>query len=180
VPARRADEGALKMAETPTRTQILLAQVAAVLVVTFAMAGIAWYGLSVDVIQRIWRNVIDRPFGPMTFRFFLQPIMAGIAAGVAGVKDARRGRSPYLWTILTHPEKAAGRLHEGLIATSRVILLGLVMDVIYQLTVFETFHPGEAAIIALALAFVPYLLLRGPITRVAAWWLGRRPANGVQ
>ena len=45
---------------------------------------------------------------------------------------------------------------------------------------FETFHPGEAAIIAILLAFVPYLLLRGPITRVAAWWRGRRPANGVQ
>jgi hypothetical protein len=46
--------------------------------------------------------------------------------------------------------------------------------------VFETFHPGEAAIISILLAFVPYLLLRGPITRVAAWWIGRRPANGVQ
>ena len=28
---------------------------------------------------------------------------------------------------------------------------------------FETFHPGEAAIIAILLAFVPYLLLRGPV-----------------
>jgi hypothetical protein len=168
------------MSETPSKTQILLARVAAVLVVTLAVAGIAWNGLSVEVIQRIWRNLIDRPFGPMTFRFFLQPIMAGVAAGLHGVKDARLGRSPYLWTMITHPEKAGGRLYEGLIATSRVILLGLVMDVIYQLTVFETFHPGEAAIIAILLAFVPYLLLRGPITRVAAWWIGRRPATGVQ
>lgn len=168
------------MAETPTRTQILLARAAVVLLVTFGVAGIAWNGISVDVIRRIWRNLVERPFGPMTFRFFLQPIMAGIAAGVMGVKDARLGRAPYLWTMITHPEKAAGRLYEGLIATSRVILLGLVMDVIYQLTVFETFHPGEAAIIAVLLAFVPYVLLRGPITRIAAWWFGRRQANGVQ
>jgi hypothetical protein len=82
--------------------------------------------------------------------------------------------------MITHPEKAGGRLHEGLIATARIILLGLVMDVIYQRTVFDTFHPGEAAVIAILLAFVPYVLLRGPITRIAAWWLGRRPANGVQ
>ena len=113
----------------------------------------------------------------MTFRFFLQPIMASIAAWRDGVKDARAGRSPYFWTMLTHPAKLGGRLHEGLVATSRIILLGLVMDVIYQLMVFGNLHPGEAGIIAILLAFVPYLLLRGPATRVAGWWLGDRPAN---
>ena len=120
------------MTQTPTKTQILLARLAVGLIVAFAVLGVAMYGFSAEVRQRIWQNLLDRPSGPMTFRFFLQPIMASIAAGVAGVKDARRGRSPYLWTILTHPEKAGGRLHEGLIATARVILLGLVMDVIYQ------------------------------------------------
>jgi hypothetical protein len=168
------------MTETPSKTQVLLARLAAALVVAFVLIGIAWNGLSAETLGRLWRNLLDRPFGPMTFRFFLQPIMAGVAAGLQGVKDARLGRSPYLWTILTHPEKAGGRLYEGLIATSRVILLGLVMDVIYQRMIFDTFHPGEAAIIAILLAFVPYLLLRGPITRVAAWWLGHRSANDVQ
>jgi hypothetical protein len=168
------------MTETPSKTQILLARVAGGLIVAFILIGTIVNGISRDVLLRIWQNTIDRPFGPMTFRFFLQPIMAGVAAGLQGVKDARLGRSPYLWTILTHPEKAGGRLYEGLIATSRVILLGLVMDVIYQRMIFDTFHPGEAAIIAILLAFVPYLLLRGPITRVAAWWLGHRSANDVQ
>jgi hypothetical protein len=30
----------------------------------------------------------------------------------------------------------------------------------------------EAVLIALFLAFVPYLLLRGPVTRAARWWRG--------
>ena len=46
------------------------------------------------------------------------------------------------------------------------------MDLIYQLIEFNTFHPAEAAIIALLLAFVPYLLLRGPFARIARWWRG--------
>ena len=54
------------------------------------------------------------------------------------------------------------------------------MDVIYQCLVFETFHPGEAAIISILLAFVPYLLLRGPISRVVAWWRGGRLAGSGQ
>jgi len=52
----------------------------------------------------------------MTFRFILQPIMAAIAAVYDGVKDARTGRSPYLWAILTNPVERGGRLREGLIS----------------------------------------------------------------
>ena len=40
------------------------------------------------------------------------------------------------------------------------------MDVIYQLIVLKIFYPGEAVIVAIGLAFFPYLLLRGPIERI--------------
>lgn len=168
------------MEEQVSKAKIFLARFVVVLMVAFLVLGIAMHGLSVPVLERIWQNLLERPGGPMTFRFVLQPIMATIAALVDGVKDARNGRNPYFWTILTDPTKRGSRLHEGLIATARVILLGLCMDLIYQFIVFDTFHPAEAVIIAGLLAFVPYLLLRGPITRVARWWLARRSANGIR
>ncbi len=168
------------MEEKVSKTKIFLARLVIVLMVAFVVLGIAMYGLSVPVFERIWQNLLDRPSGPMTFRFILQPIMATIAALLDGVKDARTGRSPFLWTILTNPAKRGSRLHEGLIATARVILLGLCMDLIYQFIVFDTFHPAEAVIVAGLLAFLPYLLLRGPISRVARWWLGRRSANEIR
>jgi hypothetical protein len=65
-----------------------------------------------------------------------------------------------------------GRLNEGLISTAQIIFLGLCMDLVYQLTVLKTFYPGEAVIVAIALAPVPYALLRGPIARIARWRLG--------
>jgi hypothetical protein len=68
-------------------------------------------------------------------------------------------------------------LREGLVATGRVILLGLIMDAIYQFKVPGTFYPGEAVLVALLLAFVPYLLIRGPAQRIARWW--RRPSAGA-
>ena len=166
------------MSETASKAQILLARLAVGLIVAFAVLGFVVYGFSAEVRQRIWQNLLERPTGPMTFRFILQPIMASIAAWRDGARDARSGRSPYFWTMITNPATIQGRLNEGLIATSRILLLGLVMDVIYQVIVFETFHPGEAAIISILLAFVPYLLLRGPATRIAGWWLGRRSAAG--
>ena len=47
------------------------------------------------------------------------------------------------------------------------------MDAIYQYVVLKTFYPGEMVIIAILLAFVPYLILRGPMARLARWWMAR-------
>ncbi|MGA8191853.1 MAG: hypothetical protein WB902_00595 [Acetobacteraceae bacterium] len=45
-------------------------------------------------------------------------------------------------------------------------------DAIYQHLVFKTFYPVEALFIALLLAYVPYLLIRGPVARIVRWWRG--------
>lgn len=140
------------------------------LIVAGIVAGSLWYGFSSDVEQRIWRDLSERPGGPMTFRLILQPAMAALVAMRDGMEDARIGRSPYVWTLIANRRERGPRLREGVIATSRIILLGLVMDAVYQLTVLETFYPGEAVIVALLLAFIPYLLLRGPFARISTWW----------
>jgi len=72
------------------------------------------------------------------------------------------------------------RLDEALIATSRIVLLGLVMDTVYQVIEFDTFHPVEALIIALLLGVLPYLVLRGLVTRIARRWVGNKPASNTQ
>jgi hypothetical protein len=42
------------------------------------------------------------------------------------------------------------------------------MDAIYQWIVLRTFHPAEAVIIAIALAYFARLLLRGPLLALRA------------
>jgi hypothetical protein len=44
---------------------------------------------------------------------------------------------------------------EGLNATARIILLGLAMDVIYQLLVLKTFYPNEAFIMSVKAKLLP-------------------------
>jgi len=149
-----------------------MAELAVLLIVIFVVLGVTWHGVSPAVWRRIWQNLLDRPSGPMTFRFVLQPTMAAIAAFYDGMRDAKSGRSRYLWSIVLNPATRGARLHEGLMSTARIILLGLCMDVIYQFIEFQTFHPGEAAIIALLLAFVPYLLLRDPVAWLVCRWRG--------
>lgn len=128
-----------------------------------------------DLLSRQWHDLLARPSGPMSFRFILQPAMAILFAVRDGMKDARTGRSPYFWTILMNRRERGPRIREGLAATSRIILLGLVMDAIYQFIAFRAFYPGEALIVAFALACIPYFLIRGPAARLARWRNARRP-----
>ena len=91
------------------------------------VAGVLWYGITMEIVFRILRNLVTRPSDPMRFRFILQPAMAVIVAIHDGIKDAKAGRSPYFWTMLSKREKRAGRLREGLNATARIILLGIAI-----------------------------------------------------
>jgi hypothetical protein len=123
-----------------------------------------------DMFSRAWENLMARPSGPLAFRFIIQPTMAAILAIRDGVKDAQSSRSPYFWTVLMNPEERAERLREGVTATTKIIVLALLLDAIYQIKVLGTFYAGEAVFVALLLAFIPYLLIRGPVARVAHWW----------
>jgi hypothetical protein len=157
----------------------LLAKLVVASILVLIVAGIVWYGVSIATFKRIWYQLIERTDAPMRFRFILQPLMAAIAAILAGFKDARTGRSPYFWTMLGNPRERGERLEEGLNATARIIVLGLVMDVIYQIIVLQRFYPAEAVIVALLFAFVPYVIIRGPVARIARWWLGGASPNRI-
>ncbi len=151
--------------------QILMARIVVVAMIGFFLAGILWYGMSEEIRSQTWMDLADRSSGPLSFRFILQPLMAGLSALRDGVRDARLRERPYFWALLSEPRARGALLFEGLIATARVLMLGLVMDTIYQWIVLGSFHPTQAAIIAFALAFLPYLFLRGPIARMARLWL---------
>jgi hypothetical protein len=157
----------------------LLAKLVVAFMLVMIIAAVVWHGISIEIFKRIWRQLIERADAPMRFRFILQPLMAAIAAILDGRKDARAGRSPYFWTLLRNPRQRVERLQEGLNATARIILLGLVMDAIYQIIVLKRFYPTEAVIVALLFAFVPYVIIRGPAVRIARWWLGGASANRI-
>jgi hypothetical protein len=166
------------MTEPPSKTQILAARVAVALLLGSAVAGLIWHGVSNDELSRLWRNVVARPGGPMTFRFVVQPAMAVAAAWRDAVDDVRLDRRPYLSAIVFSKENRGARLWEGILSTARILILGVLMDVAYQLAFLDTFHPAESAFVAILLAFLPYLLLRGPLARIARLWMARKgPAS---
>jgi hypothetical protein len=123
-----------------------------------------------DMLIRMWTNFGDRVSGPMSFRLILQPTMAALLAIRAGLKDAREGRSAYLWTTLTDEAQRVALLREGWAAIARVFLLAIIMDGVYQFIVQRWIYLGEVLIVAILLAVVPYVLIRGPVMRIARQW----------
>jgi hypothetical protein len=127
-----------------------------------------------EILGRFWDDLVSRPSGPMSLRFLLQPTVAAILGIRDGLADARERKPPYLHTMLTDPDERGALLREGLQATTKVVGLAMVLDVIYQIRVFGEFHPLESVVIALALGFVPYVLIRGPASRATRRLRGRR------
>ena len=59
----------------------------------------------------------------------------------------------------------------GLSATA--IGLAVVLDAIYQIVTHKWIYPLELLLTATLLAILPYVLIRGPVTRIARWWRNR-------
>jgi hypothetical protein len=121
-----------------------------------------------DVWLRFAENMVNRVSGPMKFRLVLQPTMAALLAIRSGLKDARAGKPPYFWTIATDPTARAELLKDGWKSVGKVFVLALALDVVYQFLELRFVYPGEALIVALLLAIVPYLILRGLVTRLVS------------
>jgi hypothetical protein len=102
----------------------------------------------------------------MKFRLLLQPMMATIFATRAARRDARDGNSPYFWAVFANAAERNKLLQSGWKDVGKVILIAILIDAVYQVIVFKWVYPGEALIVALVLAIVPYLLIRGPLYRM--------------
>jgi hypothetical protein len=120
-----------------------------------------------DMWLRISDNLMDRVSGPLKFRLVLQPLMACVYAVIAGLRDARNGKSPYLWGLITDSANRTTMIRDGWKSIGKVFIIALIVDVVYQLYELHFVYPGEAVIVALILAIIPYLILRGLVTRIA-------------
>lgn len=119
-----------------------------------------------DLLSRIWEDLIGRGSGPLKFRFILQPIMAASFGIHDGLKDARKNRPAYFWALFTNPVYRRAMLRDGWKSIAKIFIFATILDAVYQVIVFHRFYPGEALIVANALAIIPYLLLRGPVNRL--------------
>jgi hypothetical protein len=120
----------------------------------------------------IWRGIEqlrDRASGPLNFRFVLMPTFVTLLAIRAAVRDARKGEPPFLWAVLTNRSERRRLLRTAVRDLGRVFLMAIAIDALYQWAMLHAFYPVQSLIVAFACAIVPYVLVRGPLTRLLRW-----------
>jgi hypothetical protein len=105
--------------------------------------------------------------GPGHFRFILQPLTATILGIRSGLADVRRGRPPYLFGMLFDRKLRSELLRSGFTTIVNLLLMGILLDSVFQWVILGTSHPGAALIVGPLLVAAPYSLARALTNRCA-------------
>ena len=68
---------------------------------------------------------------------------------------------------LTDPADRPRLFRSALKDVGKVFIVAIVLDTTYQLMVLRWLYPVQVLVVAVACAVVPYILLRGPVNRIA-------------
>jgi len=136
-----------------------------------------------ETVYQLFTNGIDqliaRMDGPLHFRFIVMPIVVTTLAIRSGIKDGREGRPPILWGLLTEPSHRPQLLRSFFKDVARVFVMASIVDLIYQIFVLHGFHPLQLLFVATSFSTGPYILIRGPATRIARYFY-KRSAQPVE
>jgi hypothetical protein len=144
-----------------------------------------------EMLNRGVEQLLGRAGGPLHLRLVMMPTVVTILAVRAGLKDAREGQPAFLWEILTNPAERRRLGRSALKDIGRILIVALVLDTVYQVISLRAFYIVQALIVAVACAIVPYVVFRGPVTRLTRGLyskqqarpasttedIGRRPGN---
>ncbi len=122
-------------------------------------------------------HLVGRFSGPLNFRLFVMPTVVTILAIRADRRDAREGRPAPLGAFFTNRNERGRLLRSAIKDVGRIFLMAIVLDTAYQLFVLRSFYPGEVLLVAVVCAVVPYVLVRGPITRLVRILLQKKKAR---
>lgn len=145
--------------------------------ITILVIGIATLAALVETIEtgrvylfsRQFLEELPRRFtGPGRFRFILQPTLAIVFGVRGGLADARMGSPPYLFGLFFAGGHRRELLRSGVAAIRNLLAAGIIMDLIFQLVLYGSVHPGAALLIGPIFICGPYALSRALSNRVAS------------
>jgi len=119
-----------------------------------------------EFLKHGFERLLGRVSGPLNFRLVVMPTVVTILALRAHLRDAREGRPTFLGAFITDRTERRRLFRSGLKDIGRIFIVAIVLDTTYELWVFRWFYPVQVLIVAVTCAVVPYVLVRGPITRL--------------
>jgi len=127
-----------------------------------------------ELLSSGFEELLGRAGGPLRFRLVVMPTVVVILAIRAHLRDVRAGKLVLVGSFFTSPTERRRLLRSALRDVGRVFIFACVLDTTYQIWVFRAFHPVQMLIVAVVCAVVPYVLVRGPLTRLVHFVQRRR------
>jgi len=121
----------------------------------------------VDALKRAVDELLGRASGPMHLRLIMQPLMATFFAIRAGLRDAREGQPAFLWAYINQPDARRRLVGSAWKDIGKVFVIAILLDTVYQIIALKQFRIVQTLIVAFILAILPYVLVRGPVSRIA-------------
>jgi hypothetical protein len=115
-----------------------------------------FYLFSRDFLEDIPRRLV----GPGRFRFLLKPLVASLLGLRSGRENARVGRPPFLFGVLFRAEARTRLLAPAFGSIINWLLMGILMDSLFQWVLLGTSYPGAALGVGPVLITVPYAVAR--------------------
>src|SRR5439155_371911 len=112
-------------------------------------------------------DIPRRLTGPGRLRFILQPLTAIVLGIRSGLADARAGRPPYLYGVLSHPDLRRQLMTSTLESVANLLLLGILLDAVAQWLILGVSHAGAALVVGPVLIVTPYTVARALANRAA-------------
>jgi hypothetical protein len=116
--------------------------------------------------RQILEELPQRFTGPGRLRFILQPMIAIVLGIRGGLADTKAGNPPYLFGLLSGAGRRRELLRSGVAAIRNLVAMGIIMDIVFQLVLYRSVHPGAAVVIGPILICFPYAVSRALTTRV--------------
>jgi hypothetical protein len=121
----------------------------------------------VYLFSRQFLEELPRRFtGSGRLRFILQPTVAIVLGIRGGLADAKAGNVPYLFGLILGAGRRRELLRSGMAAVRNLVALGIMMDIVFQLVLYRSVHPGAALVVGSILICLPYAVSRALTRRV--------------
>ena len=145
----------------------VLAFLVIVITIPFAIHDTIKMGRVYLFSRQFLEELPQRFTGPGRLRFILQPMMAILLGIRGGLADTKAGNPPYLFGLLSSSGRRKELLQSGVAAVRNLLAAGIIMDVVFQLIIYRSVHPGAALMVGPILICLPYTLSRALTNRVA-------------
>ncbi len=145
----------------------VLALLVIALAIPFALVDTLETGRVYLFSRQFLEELPQRFTGPGRLRFILQPIIAILLGVRGGLADAKTGKPPYLHGLLLDAEHRREFLRSGVAHLRNLLAAGIILDIVFQLVLYHSVHPGAALVVAPILICMPYAVARPLTTRLA-------------